>query len=95
MQHTKEVVEECQKLTHFLNNKAESFDKLMSEQRIQLTSINEKLVYELTNTKNEVDEKYTELKSDLKKTDKFVALNGIKVREFADIIDRIEIFQRE
>lgn len=35
------------------------------------------------------------MKADLKKLDSVVVFNGLKVKEFADIIERIESFQRD
>lgn len=59
MQHRisdmKVVVDECSRLTQFLNEKSDSFDCLMSEQRVQIANINTRLVEELTHTRNEVD----------------------------------------
>lgn len=35
------------------------------------------------------------MKSDMKKLDSVVVFNGMKVKEFAEIIERIEMFQRD
>ena len=50
------------------------------------------IVDELTITRNDVDDKHRNLKEMIKKTDTLVTSNSLKVREFTDIIDRIEGF---
>ncbi|CDW82634.1 UNKNOWN [Stylonychia lemnae] len=92
---SQETVDECKHMTNFLLQKAESFDHMISQQRENTIRLEEKLALECTDLKNFMEERFKEIREDQKKTDLVVIRNQMKVREFSEIIDRVEGYQRE
>eukprot|EP00347_Sterkiella_histriomuscorum_P000315 403376352 len=90
-----ETVQECKKMSDFLSQKAESFDEMLSTQRNTTNHLQERLSQECSDLKNFMDDKFKEVKSDNKKTDSIVIQNQMKVKEFSEIIDRVESYQRD
>ena len=66
----------------------------MSEQRRITGILQLKLADECSDLKNFMEDRFKDMKSDLKKTDTIVVLNQMKVKEFSEIIDRVESYQR-
>lgn len=79
-------------MSESLLSKAEVFDSMHSEHRKVAAVLQERLTSEIHEITTQLDEKYRELKVDIKKTDIVVVQNQMKVKEFSDIIDRVESF---
>jgi DNA-binding HxlR family transcriptional regulator len=57
-------------------------------------TLNDKIVSEIYNITSTIDDRFAEIKSDIKKIDSVILFTNIRVKEFSEIIDRVESYQR-
>ena len=88
-------IEEVRTVLEGIKGKVGWFDGFISEERNVLARMNEKMGMEITAIQGSFEDKMRDMRVDLKKIDSVVTTNQMKVKEFADIIERIESMQRD